>query len=78
MLKLSPLFTQVIGIPIDTNCVRTVADTCLYVQYEKDAMLFLFIEHQANIITTLINTNNLLNIVNNHLPSLVNKNILIN
>ena len=53
-----------------------VADLFLYC-FERDFMLSLSTEHQDDIITAFNNTirylDNLLNIDNNHVPSLVNK-----
>ncbi len=59
-----------------TNCAPLVADLFLYC-YERDFMLSLSTEHQADIITAFNNTSryldDLLNIDNNHFSSLVNK-----
>jgi hypothetical protein len=46
---------QLIGIPVDTNCVPLVADLFLYC-YERDFMLNFSTEHQDDIITAFNNT----------------------
>lgn len=70
------IYKQVIGIPMGTNCAPLVADLFLYC-YERDFMLSLSTEHHDDIITAFNNTSryldDLLNIDNNHFPSLVNK-----
>ncbi len=49
------VFRQVIGIPMGTNCAPLVADLFLYC-YERDFMLSLSPDTQANIITAFNNT----------------------
>ena len=70
------IYKQIIGIPMGTNCAPLIADLFLYC-YERDFMLSLSIEHQADIITAFNNTSryldDLLNIDNNHFTSMVDK-----
>ena len=48
----SKLFRQIVGIPMGTNCASLVADLFLYC-YERDFMLFLSDNNQADIIEAL-------------------------
>ena len=68
------VFRQVIGIPMGTNCAPLVADLFLYC-YERDFMLNLSPDTQADIITAFNNTSryldDILNMDNPYFPALV-------
>ena len=50
-LVLSFIYRQIFGIPMGTNCAPLVADLFLFC-YERDFMVDLFDDNQANIIGT--------------------------
>ena len=49
------LYRQVVGIPMDTNCAPLVADLFLF-YYERDFMMSLSDDEQADVIDALNNT----------------------
>ena len=55
------LYRQVVGIPMGTNCAPLVADLFLFC-YERDFMMSLFDDKQADIIDTFNNTSRYLTI----------------
>ena len=69
----SKLYRQIVGIPMGTNCVTLVADLFLFC-YERDFMLSLSDNNQADVIEAFISTSryldDLLNI-DNHIEQMV-------
>ena len=49
------LYSQIVGIPMGTNCAKVVADLFLFC-YERDFMLSLSDKNQANVIRALNST----------------------
>ena len=70
----SKLLRQIVGIPMDTNCASHVADLFLFC-YERDFMLSLSDNNEADIIEALNSTSryldDLLNIVNSYFEQMV-------
>ena len=54
------IYRQIIGIPIGTNCAPVIADLLLYC-YERDFMLSLDTNSQADVITAFNNISRYLN-----------------
>ena len=71
----SKLYSQIVGIPMGTNCSPLVADLFLFC-YERDFMLSLSEDHQSDVIEAFNSTSryldDLLNIDNNVFDSMVN------
>ena len=72
----SKLYRQIVGIPMGTNCAPLVADLFLFC-YERDFMLSLSEDNQSGVIEAFNSTSryldDLLNIENNFLDSMVNR-----
>ena len=72
----SKLHRQIVGIPMDTNCARLVADLFLFC-YERDFMFALLEDTQSDTIEAFSSTSryldDLLNIDNNFLDCMVNR-----
>ena len=72
----SKLYTQIVGIPMGTNCAPLVADLFLFC-YERDFMLSLSEDNQSDVIEAFNSTSryldDLLNIDNNFFDSMVNR-----
>ena len=68
------LFRQIVGISIGTYCAPLVADLFLFC-YERDFMMFLFVENQSEIIEAFSSTSryldDLLNIDNTYFDGLI-------
>ena len=68
------LFRQIVGISIGTFCAPLVADLFLFC-YERDFMMFLFVENQSEIIEAFSSTSryldDLLNIDNTYFDGLI-------
>ena len=66
---------QIVGIPMDTNCVPLVADLFLFC-YERDFMLSFADDNQSEVVEAFNSTSrylgDLLNIENNFFDSMVN------
>ena len=72
----SKLYTQIVGIPMGTNCAPLVADLFLFC-YKRDLMLSLSEDNQSDVIEAFNSTSryldDLLNIENNFFDSMVNR-----
>ena len=72
----SKLYTQIIGIPMGSNCAPLVADLFSFC-YERDFMLSLSEDNQSDVIVDFSSTSryldDLLNIDNNFFDSMVNR-----
>ena len=72
----SKLYTQIVGIPMGTNCAPLVADLFLFC-YERDFMLSLSEDNQSDVNEAFNSTfrylDDLLNIDNNFFDSMVNR-----
>ena len=72
----SKLYRQIVGIPMGTYCAPLVADLFLFC-YERDFMLSLSDNNQADIIeafnSTSRNLDDLLNVDNSYFEQMVNK-----
>ena len=70
------LFRQVVGIPMGTNCASLVADLFLFC-YERDFMMSLSDDKQADVIDAFITTSryldNILNIYNVYFDNMVSQ-----
>ena len=70
------LYRQVVGIPMGTNCVTLVADLFLFC-YERDFMMFLSVDKQADVIdafnTTSRYLDDILNINNVYFDNMVSQ-----
>ena len=69
------LYRQVVGIPMGTNCAHLVADLFLFC-YERDFMMFLSDDKQADVIDDILNINNVYfaNMVSQIYPSVLQVN----
>ena len=72
----SKLYRQIEGIPMDTNCARSVADLFLFC-YERDFMLSLSEDNKSDVMEAFNSTSryldDLLNIDNDFFDSMVNR-----
>ena len=72
----SPLYRQIVGIPMGTNCAPLVADLFLFFN-ERDFMLSLSEDNQSDDIEAFNSTSryldDLLNIDNNFIDSMINR-----
>ena len=72
----SKLYSQIVGIPMGTNCAPLVADLFLFC-YERDFMLSLSEDNQSDVVEAFNSTSryldDLLNIDNNFFDSMVNR-----